>query len=179
MCGAVINRADPNCGECGESMAAGAPVEIGASASAIGETPAAAVSTVGTVVPRYIAALLDNILAMVVAVMAAKIVDRDVPLIQVPLLVGAYLGYYLVFEGLLSRTPGKILMGLIVIQLDGRPCTRRQVLVRTAFRLLEVNPIVLGGTPAAISIIWTRNHQRIGDKAAGTIVVLTERLRRK
>jgi uncharacterized RDD family membrane protein YckC len=179
MCGALVNRVDSNCGKCGESMTGGTLLEIGASGSAIVETLSPAVSTVGTVAPRYIAAMLDNVLAMVLAVMAAKLIQGDAPLIQVPLLVGVYLGYYLVFEWLLSRTPGKMLMGLVVIQRDGRRCTRRQALVRTAFRLLEVNPLLLGGAPAALSIIWTRNHQRLGDKLAGTIVAFSERLRRK
>jgi uncharacterized RDD family membrane protein YckC len=130
------------------------------------------------VLPRHIAAILDNLVAMVLGVLAAKTVAEDLPIVQLLALVATYLAYYLLFEGLASRTPGKLLTGLVVIQFNGARCTWRQALVRTCFRVLEVNPALLGAIPAAISIVFSRNHQRIGDKVAGTVVVPTYRIRR-
>jgi len=44
-------------------------------------------------------------------------------------------------------------------------------LIRTLARLLEANPILLGGIPAGIAIFSSPRKQRIGDSLAGTVVV--------
>jgi uncharacterized RDD family membrane protein YckC len=139
---------------------------------------APAISTANTIVPRYVAAFLDNIIAAVLGVVAAKAVSGDLPFVQFGLLVGVYFGYYFLFEGMISRTPGKLVTGLVVTRYDGRRCGWGQAAIRTGFRLLEVNPILVGALPAALSIICTRHRQRFGDKAARTIVVPSRRLPR-
>jgi uncharacterized RDD family membrane protein YckC len=83
----------------------------------------------------------------------------------------AYLGYYFVPEWLFGTTAGKALFSLRVKQLSGEPCTARQIAVRTAMRLVEVNPFLLGALPAGIAILSTKRRQRLGDLLAGTIVV--------
>jgi uncharacterized RDD family membrane protein YckC len=128
-------------------------------------------STANTVVPRYIAALLDNCVAMLLAVVGAKSVSSDLPLTQFALCIVVYLGYYFAFETLLARTPGKLLTGLIVVDVHGEKCSAGQSAIRTLFRILEVNPLLFGALPAAFSIIFFRHHQRIGDKLAKTFVV--------
>jgi len=45
-------------------------------------------------------------------------------------------------------------------------------------RVLEVNPVLLGAFPAALSVVFSPKHQRFGDKLAGTIVVPPDRLSR-
>jgi uncharacterized RDD family membrane protein YckC len=134
-------------------------------------------STVDTVRPRHLAAAMDNVLAMILGVLAAKLIDGSRPILQAVALVVVFLGYYLVSELLVSRTPGKFVTGLVIVQLDGGRCTWRQVLIRTGFRLLEVNPLLLGAIPAALSIIFSEHHQRFGDKAAETLVVYSRVLR--
>ncbi|MCA9131453.1 MAG: RDD family protein, partial [Planctomycetales bacterium] len=68
-------------------------------------------------------------------------------------------------------TPGKYFAGLTIRDFDGGRCSFRQTIVRTLFRVIEVNPILLGGIPAAASILWSRDKQRFGDKVARTVVV--------
>jgi uncharacterized RDD family membrane protein YckC len=135
-----------------------------------------AVSTRNTLVPRQIAAILDNIMAMTLGMVAAKSVDEELLPMQLLLCVAVYLGYFFLFEGFISRTPGKALTGLVVIQFDGGRCTWRQSLIRTCFRLLEVNPALLGAIPAVISILTSSHHQRLGDRMAQTIVVPSRRV---
>jgi len=134
-------------------------------------------STVDTVRPRHLAAVMDNLLAMVLAVVAAKSIDVGRPTLQAVVLVVVFLAYYLVFELLFSRTPSKFVTGLVIVELDGRRCTWQHVLTRTAFRVLEVNPLFLGGLPAALSIIFSEHHQRFGGKVAETLVVHSRVLR--
>lgn len=133
--------------------------------------------TQNTLNRRLVAAIVDNFIAMIIAVVAAKSVVEDMLVAQAVIIFVAYLGYYFLFEALLEQTPGKMLTGLVVVQYDGKRCTWRQTFIRTVFRIVEVNPLLLGGLPAALSIVLSRYHQRIGDKVAWTVVVPAHRIR--
>ena len=63
-----------------------------------------------------------------------------------------------------------MLFGLWVRRLEGGPCSWKQAGIRTIARLIEVNPLLLGGLPAGIVILMTEKRQRIGDILAGTVV---------
>ena len=158
-----------------DGLSADAP---GANVPAKGATLSASL-TAHTMMPRTIAAVLDNAIAMVLGVLAAKSIADDLQILQVLVLVVGYLGYYLLFEGLMGRTPGKLLTGLVVVQFNGARCTWGQSLVRTCFRVVEVNPLLLGALPAALSVLFSENHQRFGDKVAKTIVVRSRRIEKK
>jgi uncharacterized RDD family membrane protein YckC len=135
--------------------------------------------TADTVVPRYVAASLDMLLMMLIAVIAAKQFSNDWPLLQTAVALAIYPAYFLLWEGLTARTPGKLLTGLVVVNFHRQRCSWRQTGIRTLFRLLEVNPILLGALPAAISIVTSKYRQRLGDKAAKTIVVPGRRLKKR
>ena len=135
--------------------------------------------TADTVVPRHIAASLDMMLMLIVAVVAAKQFSNDLPLLQTAIAIAIYPTYYLLWEGFTARTPGKLLTGLVVVDLSGQRSSWKQVAIRTLFRLLEVNPVLFGAIPAALCIVTSPHHQRLGDKAAGTIVVPTRRLKQR
>lgn len=125
----------------------------------------------GTTLPRHIAGLLDNLLAWVVSVLIAKQLPDSQRGLQAAAFVVSYLGYFLLCEGLFHTTLAKAVNGLVVRDVRGGRCTFRQILVRTLFRILECNPLLLGFAPAAARIILSRDKQRFGDKAAGTVVV--------
>ncbi len=80
-------------------------------------------------------------------------------------------GYGMVTEWLWSgRTLGKRLMKLRVIDERGLSLGWKQVIIRNLFRLLDMMPstfYLLGG----ISCLITKRCQRIGDIAAGTLVI--------
>ena len=82
-----------------------------------------------------------------------------------------YLGSYFLPEWLFGATIGKAVFSLRVRQVSGKPCTARQIAVRTLTRLVEVNPLLLGALPAGIAILWSSRRQRIGDWLANTVVV--------
>ncbi len=125
----------------------------------------------GTTMPRHIAGMLDNLIAWFLSIVCAKqLPDSNVGL-QLFAAVVAYLAYFLISESLFCTTPAKFMNGLVIRDFHGGRCSFRQTLIRTLFRLLEVNPALLGFLPAAASIIWSRHKQRFGDKVAGTVVV--------
>jgi uncharacterized RDD family membrane protein YckC len=78
--------------------------------------------------------------------------------------------YKLLFEAFWNgQTLGKRAAGIRVIQANGLPVTFLQVAIRNLLRPIDYLPAyyVIG----AIAVLATRKRQRLGDMAAGTIVV--------
>jgi uncharacterized RDD family membrane protein YckC len=79
--------------------------------------------------------------------------------------------YPVVFEiGKRGATPGKRLMGLRVVQSTGSPITFGQAVVRNFLRFIDGMPLFtycFGLT----SCLATKHFQRLGDLAAGTVVI--------
>src|ERR1700724_595848 len=86
-----------------------------------------------------------------------------------PWLALLWVTYYAVLEGLFGATVGKGLARLRVTDLEGRRIGPQAAIVRNLARLLDVLPFgyLLGG----ILTLATPQHQRLGDRLAGTIVV--------
>lgn len=79
-------------------------------------------------------------------------------------------GYFIFFETLWNgTTPGKRIFGLQVIRDGGFPVDFRAVLIRNLVRAVDMMPTfyALG----FVSVIWNEQYKRLGDIAAGTIVV--------
>jgi uncharacterized RDD family membrane protein YckC len=92
-------------------------------------------------------------------------------LLGAPLWIVAYhVGLHLLWSG---RTIGKYALGLRVSGADGQPARALALLMRGLLQLIDILPI-----PAPIgwiSIAVTARHQRLGDLAAGTLVVRASR----
>lgn len=80
-----------------------------------------------------------------------------------------WLVYYIVPESLFGASMGKMLCGLCVVRVDGRPLGIGAVVARNVLRLVDVLPglYLIGG----LSVLITTNSQRVGDRWAGTTVV--------
>ena len=79
--------------------------------------------------------------------------------------------YPVVFEsGKRGATPGKRAMGLRVVQANGSPITVGQAVVRNFLRFIDGMPFFTYGFGVA-SCLASRRFQRLGDLAAGTVVV--------
>lgn len=80
------------------------------------------------------------------------------------------IGYDIAFETLRSgRTPGKSSAGIRVVRLGGHPVDFRTSAVRNLLRLVD-GPLT-GYVAGVLSILVSSRNQRLGDMAAGTIVV--------
>jgi len=120
---------------------------------------------------RLIAVFVDHLIALGLTFLVVAFVPESLPVVKVVCVFGIYMMYFVVLEALWSRTLGKWFQGLVVRKLDGSPCDWKAALIRGALRLVEVNPILLGGLPAGLAIIASARKQRIGDMLAGTLVV--------
>jgi uncharacterized RDD family membrane protein YckC len=79
-------------------------------------------------------------------------------------------GYFAIFEiAWRGQTPGKRLVGLRVIAASGRPASAYQILLRNLVRIVDQlpGPYAFG----ILSVLVTARSQRLGDLAAGTVVV--------
>ena len=120
---------------------------------------------------RLIAAFIDHLIGFALMMLAVAFVPEDLPQVKALFFFLIYLAYFVVLEGLWSRTLGKFFQGLVVRKLDGSPCDWTGALIRGFLRIFEVNPLLLGGLPAGLVIIASQRKQRIGDMLAGTVVV--------
>ena len=78
-----------------------------------------------------------------------------------------YILYYAVFEGLYGATAGKLILSMRVVKENGEPCDLRAAFIRALYRYIDGFFFAL---PAYKNMKAPLN-QRIGDKAAHTIVV--------
>lgn len=80
------------------------------------------------------------------------------------------LGYPIAFETLWrGRTPGKAALGLRVVTTDGAPIRFRHAAVRGFLTLVDF--YLTSGAAAVLCVLFTADNQRLGDLAAGTLVL--------
>jgi len=79
-----------------------------------------------------------------------------------------YFGYYIVFEGFWQgQTPGKRLAQIRVIEQNGQPAGWSSVFIRNLVRVIDMGVALMG----LIVMLVDRNERRLGDLAAGTLVI--------
>jgi uncharacterized RDD family membrane protein YckC len=132
---------------------------------------------------RYIAAVIDLALQLVLIVLAAlaafALVGGGVgdALFAMAVFAALYL-YNILFEVLAAgRTPGKRLTHLRVVRAQGAPVDLPASAIRNLVRLIDLLPgAYLVGL---LSILLTERNQRLGDLAAGTLVIRETGVRRR
>lgn len=77
-------------------------------------------------------------------------------------------GYFICFEGLWQgQTPGKKLAQIRVIEANGQPVNWPSVWIRNLMRLIDSGIAMIG----LVSMLLDKNERRLGDFAAGTLVI--------
>jgi uncharacterized RDD family membrane protein YckC len=81
-----------------------------------------------------------------------------------------YYGYFAAFEAIWNgQTPGKRIIGLRVIHASGRPVSVFEAVLRNVVRLVDQLPGIYA--VGIVTVFLTERSQRLGDVAAGTVVV--------
>jgi uncharacterized RDD family membrane protein YckC len=80
-----------------------------------------------------------------------------------------FLYHYVLELALRGRTPGKRMAGVQLVARDGGAPSAGALLTRNVFRLLDSLPVCYGVGLLTVSL--TREHLRVGDMAAGTLLV--------
>ena len=133
---------------------------------------------------RFIAILIDYLIwvagMIVLSVIAAlvlpsihafsKISENWAAAIFIFLFFLLYWGYFTLFEAFWDgRTPGKRVAKIRVIQRSGRAIGIFESMTRNFIRIFDQFPMIYG--VGVICVFCTKQHQRLGDLAAGTLVV--------
>ena len=127
---------------------------------------------------RFIGLLLDTLIewtAFVIVILALAESGSTLGAVIVSsFLVLAIVAYNVIFEvagG--GRTPGKRVSGVRVVMDGGEPVGLRASLIRNLIRLLE--GFATAYIPAIISVLASDSNRRLGDHAAGTLVIRDRR----
>jgi uncharacterized RDD family membrane protein YckC len=134
----------------------------------------------------YLADLFLLFLFWVVAYFSFTLLVSDVVgffqglsgLTQTLLVVGVFATqwvYWTAAEVLMGgQTPGKRLVGIRVVRVDGSPVGVLESAVRNLVRVVDSLPLVYA--VGILSVLLTRQHRRLGDLLAGTLLVREERI---
>jgi uncharacterized RDD family membrane protein YckC len=151
--------------------------------------------------PAYLIDLLVRWAAIVILVVAAFLIGLliDFQTLGPFVIAGMFLIYFVIswFYGTVmetffnGRTVGKWACGIRVIDVDGRPINGRRAFVRNLLRIVDLFPMAAPGVFAGadvppmyliptglaglIAMMSTQRLQRLGDLAAGTMVIVDER----
>ena len=80
-------------------------------------------------------------------------------------------GYFFIFELLLKgKTPGKALMKIRVVRMDGRAADISGIIIRNLVRLVDFLPAFYA--VGVISMFINKDSRRLGDLVAGTMVIV-------
>ncbi|MBX3210860.1 MAG: RDD family protein [Labilithrix sp.] len=83
--------------------------------------------------------------------------------------------YFVVWEAVFGRSPGKMAVGLRVVTTSGRPIGWRAAALRNLLRAADLLPVAY--VAGVVSMALSSRFQRLGDLVAGTMVVVPERAR--
>jgi uncharacterized RDD family membrane protein YckC len=134
---------------------------------------------------RFVALLVDMliwgvgllVLAVLFAIFApgieafSKISAQWAEAIVIFILFLLFWGYFTLFEAFWNgRTPGKRVARIRVIQRSGRAIGLFESMARNLVRYIDMQPFPLYAV-GVIAVFSTRQHQRLGDLVAGTLVV--------
>lgn len=127
---------------------------------------------------RVGAAIIDMIIGGILFVVMSMIFGESesddgsfsINLSGLPFIIYALLvlGYYFILEWKTGQTVGKMLLKIKVVSADGQPLTPGKIAVRTILRIVDGIFFYL---VAFICVVATKQKQRLGDMAAGTLVV--------
>jgi uncharacterized RDD family membrane protein YckC len=132
----------------------------------------------GIVVRRWLGAWVDFIVLASFLLIPDYVLGNARYQATVAVWLGLFVAYFPVMEALFGRTVGKFVTRTRVVNAAGGRPSFGQAIVRTLFRLIEVNPVLAGGIPAGIAVVASRHKQRLGDMVAGTYVLFERDLRR-
>jgi len=142
-------------------------------------TPFEISSSYGTsiLVRRWFGWSIDLVVLSAILAPIAILPEEVARVVAIPEFIVAAL-YFPVLEGLLGRTLGKVVSGTVVVdEFGGRPRIDRAA-IRAIAGLLECNPLLAGGLPAAVIIWFSPTRQRWGDLLARTFVLRAQDLPR-
>ncbi len=190
-CGALLPGAPPD--SAGKAQPESQPEAQREGAPAYAPPPAYDVSPTGLhykgVGIRFVAILIDAVILSIItgiftgllnappSVMfntsANNLAYTGNPLGWISIIISAIIAflYFVLLEGYFGQTIGKMIVKIKVLREDGSKISYADAVVRTILRIIDALPYFLPYLVGAISIWRSDTRQRLGDRAAHTVVV--------
>ena len=132
---------------------------------------------VANLMERIISFILDFIILVIIMLILSFLFSwLGETVMVIAILAPAFIFYALAFELFNDgRSPGKMIMGLKVMRVDGRSVTPYDYLMRWMFRWIDI--YMSFGSLAAITVGATPRGQRVGDMLADTSVIRVRSMR--
>jgi uncharacterized RDD family membrane protein YckC len=127
---------------------------------------------------RWVGAWVDFIVLALLFLAPDYVLGNDLYRATLAIWLGAAILYFPIGEGVWGRTIGKLVTGTIVVDATGHAPGLLKASLRTLLRLIEVNPLLAGGIPAALAVALSSKRQRLGDMVVRTYVVRIKKLAR-
>ncbi|HTI14190.1 MAG TPA: RDD family protein [Dictyobacter sp.] len=118
--------------------------------------------------PRFLAVFIDSIIIIIISgIIELLLFSHNTKAAESATFVIAML-YFIILEGTMGATLGKKILGLKVVNQDGSPISWGASIIRNILRIIDwIFCYILGAI-----LIWTSStRQRLGDRAAHTVVV--------
>lgn len=133
--------------------------------------PSAAALPYQGVALRFVAVVIDIVIIfIIVGILAIPLNTR----LSGALSLLIFLLYFILLEGAYGQTVGKMAVKIKVVRDDGTNIEYADAAVRNILRIIDLIPFFVPYLLGAI-LIWTSDmKQRVGDRAASTVVVRVE-----
>jgi uncharacterized RDD family membrane protein YckC len=140
--------------------------------------------SLATVGSRFLALAIDTLIQvavaavlLLIALLLAWISSVTIAAAESWVLAGLVLGMFTIYYGYFAvlevawngQTPGKRIIGLRVMHVSGRPISGFEAILRNVVRIVDQMPGIYA--IGIVSVFITERSQRLGDLAAGTVVV--------
>jgi len=109
---------------------------------------------------RSFGACIDFVVLFLILLVPDSVLGNDRYRATLWVWIGAQALYFLLTERVWGRSLGKLLTGTVVVDSVGKPPGILKVAVRTALRIVEVNPLLLC-LPAAFTFAILKRRQRL------------------
>jgi uncharacterized RDD family membrane protein YckC len=83
----------------------------------------------------------------------------------------ATIGIFWVMQGLTGKTPGKAMLGITVVNAEGKPPGVLRAALRYILFIVDAFPYIIPNLVGFITALTSSRNQRVGDMAASTFVV--------
>jgi len=128
------------------------------------------------VVRRWVGAWIDFSVLAAMLLIPDAVLGNELYQTFLPVWLLMLLAYFPVTEGLTGRSLGKLVTSTVVVDARGGRPGLFKACLRTVLRLVEVNPLLMGGAPAGLIVLASKHRQRLGDMVAGTYVLKSKDL---
>jgi uncharacterized RDD family membrane protein YckC len=120
---------------------------------------------------RAAATIIDSFVLIIIIFLGIAISQwLQISRFEIPLIISVF-SYFFFGERFFGKTLGKLALKITIVNKHGRKPSLYQVFTRTAARIIELNPCLIGGLPAFLFVAFTKSRQRLGDIIAGTYVI--------